>query len=53
MTDSTRKGRETQEPQKEETKKRESWYGQKTSGADKETALKGVPAQEREEYGKS
>jgi len=54
--DSTRKDKETKEPRKEK-KQDESekgrWYGQKTSWVTKDEALKGVPAAEREEYGRS
>ena len=54
-SDNARKGKETpKESGKEATSGgRESWYGQKTSWATKDAALKGVPATEREEYGKS
>ena len=50
--------REAPEPRKKENegeteKGRERWYGQKTSWATKDAALKGVPAAECEEYGRS
>ena len=55
--DNTQADKETQGPRREgnkkETNKGEHWYGQKTSWATKDAALKGVPAAEREEYGRS
>jgi len=50
--DSTRKGKGTK-GETREREKGESWYGRETSWATKEAALKGVPATEREKYGKS
>ena len=51
--ESTRKEpKEPREPRRDEPEKGR-WYGQKTSWVTKDEALKGVPAAEREEYGKS